>query len=107
VNGAGFSGPSVWSARAFDGAQLTTLERVTSVQELSGVASGVFVSTDSTAVIKMPAAIAGCSSSLDSSLDSGPQQRRVLHLWITFRGCRCLSGVSPHGRFTGNQKGQR
>jgi IPT/TIG domain-containing protein len=77
VNGAGFGGSSVWSVRALDGTVLTTLTRFASAQALNAAASGVFVTADSIAVVKMPAAAdAGLSAvalgfSLDQNLYPG------------------------------------
>jgi C1A family cysteine protease len=56
VKGAGFAGSSVWSVRTLGGVVLAPLAQVTSSADLDAAASGVFVSTDGIATVKMPAA---------------------------------------------------
>jgi len=57
LSGAGFAGSSTWAIRGLDGTVLTTLTKVTSSAALDTVASGVFVSADGAAVVKMPAGV--------------------------------------------------
>jgi hypothetical protein len=55
VTGAGFGGNSVWTVTTPAGAVLSTLTAVTSADALAAATSGVLVSTDGSATVKMPA----------------------------------------------------